>query len=53
SDAVFIDNINRKSTEIYICKLYNSPIDWLVKKQKAVTLFTIKAELLVLIQASK
>jgi hypothetical protein len=32
SDAVFADNVDKKNSEGYIYKLFNSPVDWLARK---------------------
>ena len=32
SDAAFADNANKTSSEIYISKLFNGPIDWISRK---------------------
>jgi hypothetical protein len=53
SDALFTDNSDRKSSEGYIAKLFNSPIDWQARKQKTVTTSTTEAELLAISSASK
>ncbi|KAJ6119759.1 hypothetical protein N7523_004039 [Penicillium sp. IBT 18751x] len=53
SDASYADNIGRKSSEGYIAYLFNSPINWVVRKQKTVTTLTIEAELLAISSASK
>jgi hypothetical protein len=53
SDAAFADNQERKSSEGYICKLYNGPIDWKSRKQKTVTTSSTEAELLSISEAGK
>jgi hypothetical protein len=53
SDASFADNSDRKSSEGYIAKLFNGPIDWQARKQKTVTTSTTEAELLAISSASK
>ena len=53
SDASFADNSDRKSSEGYIAKLFNGPIDWHARKQKTVTTSTTEAELLAISSASK
>jgi hypothetical protein len=53
SDASFADNSDRKSSEGYIAKLFNGPIDWHAQKQKTVTTSTTEAELLAISSASK
>jgi hypothetical protein len=53
SDAAFADNVDRKSSEGYICKLFSGPVDWSARKQKTVTLSTTEAEFLALTSASR
>ena len=53
SDASFADNSDRKSSEGYIAKLFNRPIDWQARKQKTITTSTTEAELLAISSASK
>jgi hypothetical protein len=53
SDASFADSLQRKSSEGYICKLFNGLIDWQAKKQKTITTFITEAELLALSNAAK
>ncbi|PWY92103.1 hypothetical protein BO70DRAFT_282721 [Aspergillus heteromorphus CBS 117.55] len=53
SDASFADNQDRASLIGYIIYLFNSPIDWLSKKQCYVILLTTEAELLALTTAVK
>ncbi|PWY65565.1 hypothetical protein BO70DRAFT_302188 [Aspergillus heteromorphus CBS 117.55] len=53
SDASFADNQDRASLMGYIEWLTASPIDWLSKKQRHVTLLTTEAELLVLTAVAK
>jgi hypothetical protein len=53
SDALFVDNLQRKSSEGYICKLFNGPINWQAKKQKTIITSIIEAELLVLSNTAK
>jgi hypothetical protein len=53
SDASFADNSDRKSSEGYIAKLFNGPIDWQARKQKTITTSTTEAELLAISSASK
>jgi hypothetical protein len=52
-DAAFADNIDRKSTEGFLFKLFGGPIDWKACKQKTVTTSTTKAELLALSHTAK
>jgi hypothetical protein len=53
SDASFGDNLDRKSTEGLLCKLYGGPIDWRASKQRTVTTSTTEAELLAISEAAK
>jgi Reverse transcriptase (RNA-dependent DNA polymerase) len=53
SDAAFADNIDRKSTEGYLFKLFGGSIDWRSTKQKTVTTSTTEAELLALSHTTK
>jgi hypothetical protein len=53
SDAAFADNVDRKSTEGYLFKLFGGPIDWRACKQKTVTTSTTEAELLALSHTTK
>ena len=54
SDAAFADNqVDRKSSEAYLCKLFGGPIDWRASKQKTVTISTTEAELLAVSEAGK
>ena len=54
SDAAFADDLaTRYSTEGYLFKLFNGPIDWRSTKQKTVTTSSTEAELLALSHAAK
>jgi hypothetical protein len=53
SDALFGDNLDCKSTEGLLCKLYGGPIDWRASKQYIVTTSTTEAELLAILEAAK
>jgi hypothetical protein len=54
SDAAYADDpATRHSTEGYLFKLFNGPIDWRSTKQKTVTTSSTEAELLALSHASK
>jgi len=54
SDAAFADNqIDRKSSEAYLCQLLGGSIDWKASKQKTVTTSTTEAELLAVSEAGK
>jgi hypothetical protein len=54
SDAAFTDDLATKySTEGYLFKLFNRPIDWRSTKQKTVIISNTEAELLALSHATK
>jgi hypothetical protein len=54
SDAAFADDpATRYSTEGYLFKMFNGPIDWRSTKQKTVTTSSTETELLALSYASK
>ena len=54
SDAAFADDLaTRYSTEGYLFKLFNEPIDWHLIKQKTVTTSSIETELLALSYVAK
>lgn len=53
SDAAFVDNPDRKSSEGFIFKLYGGPLDWTAKRQRSVSTSTTEAELLALSEAAK
>ncbi|QSS48816.1 hypothetical protein I7I53_08942 [Histoplasma capsulatum var. duboisii H88] len=53
SDASFVDNSDRRSTEGYIFKLFEGSVDWKSKRQRIVTTSTTEAELLAISQAGK
>jgi transposase InsO family protein len=53
SDASFADNVDRKSSEGYLFKLFGGPVDWRATKQKTVTTSTTEAELLALSHSTK
>ena len=53
SDAAFADNVDRKSTEGFLFKLFGGPIDWRASKQKTITTSTTEAELLALSHTTK
>jgi Reverse transcriptase (RNA-dependent DNA polymerase) len=53
SDAAFADNVDRKSTEGFIFKLFGRPIDWRSSKQKTITTSTTEAGLLALSHTTK
>jgi hypothetical protein len=52
-DAFFANNLDRKSAEEYIFKLFDDMIDWAVKKQFIVSIFIIEAKLLSMLHADK
>ena len=50
SNILFADNtLDRKSSQVFIIKLFRGLILWRANKQDTVTIFTIKAELLILL----
>jgi len=54
SDAAFTDDpVTRHSTEGYLFKLFDSPIDWRSAERKTVTTSSTEAELLALSHAAK
>jgi hypothetical protein len=53
SDAAFADNVDRKSSEGYLFKLFGGAVDWRAAKQKTVTTSTTEAELLALSNAAR
>ena len=54
SNAAFADDLaTRYSTEEYLFKLFNRPINWRSTKQKTVTTSSTEAELLALSHAAK
>jgi hypothetical protein len=53
TDAFFANNLDRKSVEEYIFKLFNDMIDWTVKKQLIVSIFIIEAKFLSMLHADK
>ncbi len=52
-DAFFANDLDRKSVEKYIFKLFDDMIDWIVKKQLIVSIFIIEAKLLSMLHADK
>ncbi len=52
-DAFFANDLDRKSAEEYIFKLFDDMIDWTVKKQLIVSIFIIEAKLLSMLHADK
>jgi hypothetical protein len=53
ADAFFANDLDRKSAEEYIFKLFDDMIDWAVKKQFIVSIFIIEAKLLSMLHADK
>ncbi len=52
-DAFFVNDLDRKSVEEYIFKLFDDMIDWIVKEQFIVSIFIIEAKLLSMLHADK
>ncbi len=52
-DAFFANDLDRKSAEEYIFKLFDDIIDWVVKKQFIVSIFIIEAKLFSMLHADK
>ncbi len=52
-DAFFANDLDRKSAEEYIFKLFDDMIDWVVKKQFIVSIFIIEAKFLSMLHADK
>jgi hypothetical protein len=53
ADAFFANNLDRKSAEEYIFKLFDDMIDWVVKKQFTISIFIIEAKLLSMLHVDK
>ncbi len=53
ADAFFANDLDRKSAEEYIFKLFDDMIDWAVKKQFIVSIFIIEAKLFSMLHADK
>ena len=53
SNAVYGDLIRQKSSEDYLCKLFDTVIDWRASKQCTVTISTTETELLAISEAGK
>ncbi len=53
TDAFFANDLDRRSAEEYIFKLFDDMIDWAVKKQLIVSIFIIEAKLLSMLHADK
>ncbi len=52
-DAFFVNDLDRKSAEEYIFKLFDDMIDWVVKKQFIVSIFIIEAKFFSMLHADK
>jgi hypothetical protein len=52
-DAFFANDLDRRSAEEYIFKLFDDMIDWIVRKQFIVSIFIIEAKLLSMLHADK
>ncbi len=52
-DAFFANDLDRRSAEEYIFKLFDDMIDWAVKKQFIVSIFFIEAKLFSMLHADK
>jgi hypothetical protein len=52
-DAFFANDLDRKSAEKYIFKLFDDMIDWAIKKQFIVSIFIIEAKLFSMLHADK
>jgi hypothetical protein len=52
-DVFFANDLDRRSAEEYIFKLFDDMIDWAVKKQLIVSIFIIEAKLLSMLHADK
>jgi hypothetical protein len=53
ADAFFANDLDRKSVEEYIFKLFDDMIDWAVKKQLIVSIFIIEAKFFSMLHADK
>ncbi len=53
ANAFFANDLDRKSAEEYIFKLFDDMIDWVVKKQFIVSIFIIEAKLLSMLHVDK
>jgi hypothetical protein len=53
ADAFFANDLDRRSAEEYIFKLFDDMIDWAVRKQLIVSIFIIEAKLLSMLHADK
>jgi hypothetical protein len=53
TDAFFANDLDRKSAEEYIFKLFDDMIDWIIKKQLIVSIFIIEAKLFSMLHVDK
>ncbi len=53
ANAFFANDLDEKSAEKYIFKLFNDMIDWVVKKQFIVSIFIIEAKFFSMLHADK
>ncbi len=53
ANAFFANDLDRRSAEKYIFKLFDDMIDWVVKKQFIVSMFIIEAKLLSMLHVDK
>jgi hypothetical protein len=53
ADAFFANDLDRRSAEEYIFKLFDDMIDWVVKKQFIVSIFIIEAKFFSMLHADK
>ncbi len=53
ANAFFANDLDRKSAEKYIFKLFDDMIDWVVKKRFIVSIFIIEAKLLSMLHVDK
>ncbi len=53
TDAFFANDLDQRSAEEYIFKLFDDMIDWIVKKQFIVSIFIIEAKFLSMLHADK
>ncbi len=52
-DAIFANDLDRKSAEEYIFKLFDDMIDWIIKKQFIVSIFIIEAKFFSMLHVDK
>ncbi len=53
TDVFFANDVDRKSAEEYIFKLFDEMIDWIVKKQLIISIFIIEAKFFSMLHADK